>query len=192
MKSFLFLLALCAAWNVAAADSFHNDRYTLEVAAEGSVTIRVEKMPPQILVPEFTVLWSDTDPLCVRNASHPNYPVAPRNAVRWRNPAEPLDALNAWVGSPEFKSVTGMSGAVKMDGKKRAWEFLDAGGKVKVRVTGERAFDTTRPFTVGHRVVMKPVRSTTDEGRVRWAMSPKELSELAKHDEKSHKDGMLV
>src|SRR5438105_3436359 len=82
-----------------AAGTLRNDRYTLDVADDGAVTVRAGKMTPQVLTPEFTVLWSDTDPLCTRDASHPNYPVAPRVAVRWRNPGEPIGALNAWVGS---------------------------------------------------------------------------------------------
>lgn len=170
----VFALALASGLvGSALADGpLRNDRYTLDLAADGAVTVNVVGVPPQRLVPEFTVLWSDTDPLCVRNASHPNYPVAPRNAVRWRNPAEPLEALNAWVGSPEFKSTTGMAGAVKADGEKRTWEFRDAAGKVKVRVTGDRAFDTTRPFTVGHRVSLKPARTIDEAGRVRWEFAP--------------------
>ncbi|MEA3210332.1 MAG: hypothetical protein QOE70_3389 [Chthoniobacter sp.] len=149
-----------------------NDLYTLEVAADGTVAVRVAGMPAQHFVPEFTVLWSETDPLCTRNPSHPNYPVAPRNALRWRHREEPLEALNAWVAAPEFKSATGLSGAVWADGKQRVWEFRDAADKVKVRVTGERAFDTTRPFTVGHRVVMQPVRHATEANRVRWEYPP--------------------
>ena len=144
-----------------------NDRYALDLTVDGLVRLQTQGLEPVTLTPEFTVLWSDTDPHCVRNPSHPNYPVAPRNAVRWLNP-EPLGALNAWIGSPEFQSVTGMSGEVKADGKKRAWEFRDAQGKVKVRVTGNAALDTTRPFTVGHRIVMKPTRTLIERGRVRW------------------------
>jgi hypothetical protein len=150
-----------------AEPGLHNERYTIAPAADNALTLTVPGMAPQRLTGEFTVLWSDTDPHCVRNASHPNYPVAPRNAVRWSNPAESLESLNAWIGSPEFKAVTGMSGEVKGEGKTRAWEFRDAQGKVKVRVTGAPALDTTRPFTVGHRVVMKPVRVSID-GCVRW------------------------
>ena len=150
---------------------FRNDRYALSAADDGTVTVNVAGMPPQKITPEFTVLWSEIDPLCTRNASHPNYPVAPRNAVRWSNPTEPLDALNAWVGSPEFKAETGMAGSVKTTGQKREWEFRDAQGKVKVRVTGDRAFDTTRPFTIGNRIVMKPARTLTEAGCVRWVFA---------------------
>lgn len=108
--------------------------------------VNVPEMPPQRLMPEFTVLWSDGDPQCKRNASHPNYPAAPRVAVRWRHPGESLEALNAWVGSPMFKSATGLAGSVRAEKNGRVWEYRDAAGNVKVRLAGERAFDTTRPL----------------------------------------------
>ena len=119
--------------------SLRNDRYVLDVATDGTVAIRVEGMPPQRLAPEFTVLWSETDPRCRRNASHPNHPVAPRVAVRWLDSNGALDALNSWVGSPEFRAATGLVGSVSGEGRGRVWEFRDAKGKVSVRVAGERA-----------------------------------------------------
>ena len=48
----------------------------------------------------MTVLWTDTDPKCIRHAGHPNYLVAARAAVRWRNPTEPIAAINAWLADP--------------------------------------------------------------------------------------------
>jgi hypothetical protein len=155
-----------------AQTTLRNDRYMLEVAADGSATIRVAGMPAQRLAPEFTVLWSDADPLCKRDASHPNYAVAPRNAVRWRNPNSSLEELNAWVGASEFESATGLSGNVRAEGKGRVWEFRDAQGKVKVRVAGDRAFDTTRPFTVGQSGSVKPEQMTEENGLVRWEYAP--------------------
>jgi len=162
-----------------AQDVIRNDRYTLTLRADHTLDIRVANMPPQRFAPEFNVLWSEDDPLCTRNASHPNYPVAPRVAVRWRNPDEPLDALNAWLGLPEMKAATGLSGSVRAEGKGRVWEFRDAQGKVTVRVTGERALDTTRPFTVGRRAAMKPVRGVVETGRVRWEYAPQPEFTLA-------------
>src|ERR1700722_13310081 len=84
-----------------AGTNLRNDRYTIEVSPDEALIVTVAGMPPQRLTGDFTVLWSETDPQCVRNASHPNSLVAPRNAVRCLNPTEPLEALNAWVGSPE-------------------------------------------------------------------------------------------
>jgi hypothetical protein len=143
------------------------------------VTIAVTGMPPQRLRPEFTVLWTEADPQCVRNPSHPNYPVAPRNAVRWRDPTESLESLNAWVGSPEFRAAAGVTGSVMADGKNCVWEFRDGQGQVKVRVTGRQAFDTTRPLTVGQHAVMKPERSVTQAGRFRWTYAPTAAFTLA-------------
>lgn len=133
-RQFLLGLLLGLAVPVAAAQTaLRNDRYTLAVTADGTVLVRVAGMPEQRRTPEFTVLWSATDPHCTRNPSHPNHPVAPRVAVRWQHPGEPLAALNAWVGTPEFKSVTGLSGSVPAEGKQRVWEFRAAPGTVKVR-----------------------------------------------------------
>ena len=175
----LFAVLVLTTVSVRAAESLRNDRYTLEIAADGDVTINVTGMPPQRLRPEFTVLWTEADPLCVRNPSHPNYPVAPRNAVRWHHPAESLAALNAWVGSPEFRAVTGLAGRVTADGKNRVWEFRDGKDHVTVRVTGRYAFDTTRPFTVGQRAVMQAERAFAEGGRVRWVFAPSSAFTLA-------------
>ena len=158
-----------AVLDASAAESLHNDRYTLAVVKDGGVTVQVAGMPPQRLAPEFTVLWGESDPHCIRQATHPNYPVAPRGAVRWRNNNETVETINAWLDSSEFKSATGMSGSVRADGRAgRVWEFRDAKGKPTVRIAGERALDTTRPFTVGTRVVLRPTRSTVETNRVRW------------------------
>ncbi len=170
----LLFTVLAVAWTdgATAQSEFRNDRYRVGVSNDGVMTMEVAGMAPQLFVPEFTVLWTDADPQCARNASHPNYPVAPRTAVRWRNPDEPIEELNAWVGSPQFKTVTGMKGTVLGSGKGRVWEFRDAQDKVKVRITGDRALDTTRPFSVGQRVLMKPVHSMVDANRVRWEYGP--------------------
>jgi hypothetical protein len=178
IRSLFAVLALTTV-SVRAAESLRNDRYALEIAADGDVTINVAGMSPQRLRPEFTVLWTEADPLCLRNPSHPNYPVAPRNAVRWHNPNESLEALNEWVGSPEFRHVTGMAGKVMADGKNRLWEFRDSQGHVTVRVTGRYALDTTRPLTVGQCAVMQAERTSAEGGRVRWVFAPSSACSLA-------------
>lgn len=161
-----------------AESGLRNERYTLELAADGAISVQVAGMPSQRLVPEFTVLWSESDPQCRRNASHPNYAVAPRVAVRWQNPGEPVESLNAWLSSPEFRVATGWSGAVQADGPGRAWEFRDGVGTVKMRVTGRHALDTTRPFTVGRRVAMSPVRAEAGTDRICWEYEPREEFEF--------------
>ena len=118
----LFLAVLLAALAMAetafAQEELNNDRYKISVAANGGLRVEVAGMPVQILRPEFTVLSSATDPKMVRIFTHPNYAVAPRNAVRWSNREEPLEAINAWVNSPELKSATGLSGQVKETSRK--------------------------------------------------------------------------
>jgi hypothetical protein len=167
------LLALGLPLTALSQSVLRNGRYTLQVTAEGAVVVQVQGMPPVRLRPEFTVLWSEADPQCRRNPSHPNYMVAPRDAVRWRKPNDPLEALNTWLTSPEMKTATGLSGSVRAEESTgRVWEFRDAQGKVTARVTGEHAFDTPRPFTVGTQVLMRPVRSISERDRVRWEYAP--------------------
>jgi hypothetical protein len=173
VKSAVVLIStLVVCLSARAAQELRNDRYHLQVDDDGAVSMAVTGMPAQKLVPEFAVLWSETDPHCTRDASHPNYAVAPRTAVRWRNPSEPLDALNAWIASAEFKSATGLSGAVVPAGRGRAWEFHDGSGAVKLRVTGDRALDTTHPFSVGHRQTLRPLRAVVAGNELRWEFAP--------------------
>lgn len=114
---FLWLASLSALAQV----RWSNDHYTLGVSPDHTLVAKVDGMPPQRLSGEFTVLWSETDPHCARNQSHPGYAVAPRVAVRWRNPAD-----------------------------------------------AKRTADLVNPFSVGHRVVMKPARALAEANRVRW------------------------
>ena len=75
-----------------AGGELHNDRYRLSAADDGTVTVQVPAMSPQRLAPEFTVLWSETDPRLRRNPSHPDYTNAPRVAVRWGGRSRPFAA----------------------------------------------------------------------------------------------------
>ncbi|HEY3900710.1 MAG TPA: hypothetical protein VGM54_19025 [Chthoniobacter sp.] len=165
-------LVMAGSMTVHAESELRNDRYDLHVQGDGSVMIETPHAPAQRFVAEFTILRSDADPDCKRDPGHPNYAVAPRTAVRWRNPSESLDDLNAWVSSPEFRSATGLSGTVQDAGKSRIWEFRDAANQVKLRVTGNRAFDTTRPFSVGQRDVLRPNRTEVDARSVHWEYPP--------------------
>jgi len=163
-----------------AQGELRNDRYLLRVGADGLTEICVAGMAAQRLTPEFTVLETSEDPLCSRNASHPNYLAAPRNAVRWWNPAKPLEALNAWLASPETKAAIGLTGSVRADGKGgRIWEYLDAKGRTMVRVQGEHALETSRPFTVGNRTVMRATRAVVEGNRARWEFEPQARFTLA-------------
>ena len=157
-----------------AENSLRNDRYLLKVDESGTVSVEVNGMSARKLKPEFTVLWSKTDPKISRVFTHPNYGVAPRPAVRWQNPQEPVEQINAWLASPELRKATGLSGLVREESGGRIWEFKNSGGNVTIRVTGRYALDTTRPFTVGNHAVILPERTAVENDRIRWdyAKSP--------------------
>ncbi|XHR27146.1 MAG: hypothetical protein ACFUZC_14465 [Chthoniobacteraceae bacterium] len=159
---------------VGAQSSLDNTKYRITPASDGAVTLQVAGMPPQRLTGEFTVLWSETNCGYKRIFTHPNYGIAPRNAVRWCNPDEPLAALNAWLASPELRAATGLTGTVREAGGKqnRVWEFKDAKGKTAIQVNGKPALDTTRPFTVGTSAVLTPSRCTLKADRICWEYAP--------------------
>jgi hypothetical protein len=167
----ILLLALFAA-GPAFTQELRNDAYRLALNDDGSVAVRVEGAAEVVVRPEFTVLFSATDPGCLRVPVHPNYAVAPRVAVRWRKSNETLEGLNAWVGSDAFEAVTGVRGSVTQDGKDRAWEFRDDKGNVKVRVAKHYAQDTTRALNVGTATAMRPSRSEQRADGVRWQYDP--------------------
>jgi len=171
LMKWLFTLGLLVSLPVAviAQDALQNDRYKIGVAANGGLRVEVAGMPPQILRPEFTVLSGATDPKLARIQTHPNYAASPRTAVRWSNREEPLEAINAWVNSPAFKSATGLSGQVKETKEGgREWEFRDAGGKITLRVSGVRAWETSRPFSVGKLSVVEAARGHLKGNTVQW------------------------
>ncbi len=146
-----------------------NDCYRIAVEADGMLTVQVTNMPAKRFAPEFTVLWSETDPQCLRQMTHPNYPVAPRSAVRWRAAGESIESVNGWLASPEMTAGMSLRGVVRADGQRgRVWEFRNAQGHVAVRITGEPAQDTTRPFVVGRRAVLRPERWRAGVDRVNW------------------------
>ena len=152
--------------------TLHNGGYTLDVAPDGVVAIHVVGMPPQRLAPEFSVLHSDRDPRYLRNASHPNYPIAPRIAIRWAANNETPDAVNAWLRSPEVQAA-GVRGAVTADANGDwLWEYRDTRDKVAVRVSGPQAKQTSRPFTVGECIRLHASGATVEDGTIRWAFAP--------------------
>jgi len=68
--------------------------------------------------PEFTVLWSETDPQLKRNPSHPDYVTAPRIALRWGGKSQPFAAghrvvmkpvRGAYAPQPEFTFAAEMT-----------------------------------------------------------------------------------
>lgn len=156
------LLILAFAW-LAGGESLAAD-----LAPDGTVVLRVAGMATQRIVPEFTVLTCDHDPKIHRNASHPNYPIAPRTAVRWLSASEPADELNDWLASPAMKQAVGYSARVAGRPGARTWEYRDASGKEAVRVTGRMADGTTRPFAVGEKIVLRADKANLRGDRVEW------------------------
>jgi hypothetical protein len=145
-----------------------NDHATAEVLPDGTVVLRVKGMTPQRVVPEFTVLTCDRDPKIHRNASHPNYPIAPRTAVRWLSVSEPAEELNAWLASPAMKQAVGLAARVLGEPGARTWEYRDASGKEVVRVTGRSADGTTRPLAVGDKIVVRAAQARFQGNCVQW------------------------
>lgn len=167
---FLCLTALVAAVPTeAAADTLRNERYELEVDASGTVSVRVPGMPVRVMRPEFTVLFTETDPGMARVAVHPNYLTAPRIALRWKNSSESIEAINAWLASSALKAAIGQTGVVKPNGQGREWEFRDAHGRVTMRITGPHALETSRPFSVGSPDLIRPVATTVTGNVVSWS-----------------------
>lgn len=156
------------------AGQLENQQYRLVSQPDHSVAVHVAGMPPVRLSPEFTVLYSPTDPHCHRNPSHPNYAVAPRVAVRWKNPDEPIEAINAWLATPHVKTAIGLRGEVSQDDRERTWLFRDTEGRTKLRIAGIHALDTSRPFCVGQKVTVRAVGSRADGQRIAWRFASDE------------------
>jgi hypothetical protein len=158
---------------VMAQGELRNEDYTLKVDAAGAVIFEVAGMSPQVFKPDFTVISKTSDPRYHRYSSHPTYLVAPRTAVRWRKNNETLESLNAWLGSPEFQSASGVSGSARGEGNDGGvLEFVFGKGKPNLLVKGDRALDTTRPFHVGNNVNLSPVRTSLEGNRVLWEYEP--------------------
>lgn len=167
-------LTLALASLSAAAAELRNDRYALDVQDDGAVALRVEGMAPQLIAPEFTVLRSPGDPQLHRNFNHPNYPVAPRPAVRWLAGNEPADALNAWLATPAMKAAVQWDAKVTGEGDARVWEYRDKSGQVALRVGGRGRDGATRPFAVGEKTISRATKAEVSGDTVRWKFAANE------------------
>ena len=174
----LTTFALCAAVfcgvGSASAASLSNDRYTLDVGDDGTVTLRTEGMSPQTIAPEFTVLRSERDPRIHRNFNHPNYPIAPRPSLRWLAVNEPADVLNAWLATPAMKAAVAWNAVVTGEGEQRVWEYRDKSGKVALRVGGRSRDGATRPFAVGEKTLVRATNASVESDAVRWKFAANE------------------
>ena len=174
MRAFPFLCLLIAllptgAWS---QTILRNDRYSLSISNDGVVAVTTEGMPTQILRPEFTVIFGATNPGMTRLAIDPNYYTAPRDAVRWNNKKESLESLNTWLADPKWQAATGMTGTVTEKDGAREWEFRNSEGDVIASITGPHAWETSRPFTVGHTTMITAAHGSVNDRTVAWDFTP--------------------
>jgi len=173
MTSRLFSLVVSLATLTAQAQTtLQNERYQLAVSPNGDISISVPDMPAQALRPEFAVLSSAKDPKMARVMTNPLYVVAPRSALRWNNAHENVMSLNEWLSSPAFRSATGLTGLVSETKGQRTWEFLDSSGRKNMTISGPRAQETSRPFSVGEVTKIRAVAVTVEDRTVKWSFSP--------------------
>ena len=164
------LLIATLAWLPAraAAQELRNSRYTLSLQAGGAVLVTVAGLPPQTLEPAFTVMSSAKDPEYFRSATHPNYHVAPRTAVRWQNYRDDLAALNQRLGALDMTVTRGVRMRVAEDAKgNRVWSFTDAKGQTKT-LSGRYAAGTVNPFAAGRRTDLLASHAVAENNAIRW------------------------
>lgn len=166
----LLALAGLIALTAQAESTLQNDQYILKVAPNGIIAVTVKGMPEQTLKPEFTVIYGAKDPKAVRIMTNAHYEIAPRSAVRWNNMDESVDEVNEWLSSLAFKaSTSGKTGEVMDTGKnQREWVFKDESGKVTMKITGPRALETSRPFSVGEVTTTEADSATVAGNVVTW------------------------
>lgn len=108
----------------------------------------VEAVPVagRLISGEFTVIWSEADPHLVRNASHPNYTVSPRVAVRWgkdkkNDTTRPFEVGERVVMSPA--STAAKNGHIE-------WTYADHGAFAlnATATTPEGTADSVITFTL--------------------------------------------
>lgn len=149
-----------------------NERYTLEVLPGGVLNVSVDGMPPQQLRPSFTVLSTTRDPKLTRIFTHPNYFVAPRTALRWRQVSESTEDINARLSAPEFLKRTGVIGQMESDAKgQREWTYRDKNGRIKQKVAGVRALETADPLAAAESQEIQAESASVNGRTVSWRFS---------------------
>lgn len=156
-----------------------NDRYRIVAEADHSLTLSVAGMPAVALRPEFVVVVNEKDPGYTRYSSHPNYPIAPRVAIRWRANSESIADVRRWLQSDEYLDAAVLGNVEETDGG-WIWQYHDAKGKPTIKVVGPRARETTRPFAAGKPVRVRVVAaSLTDDRTIRWKFADEEAFDFA-------------
>ncbi|MBP6864857.1 MAG: hypothetical protein KBC32_06235 [Candidatus Didemnitutus sp.] len=172
-RALAFAAALACATSALDAATLTNDRYRLDLADDGTVTLHVDGVPPQTVQPRFAVLSSDRDP--GYHVNHQNYHVAPRTAPRWTAYEEELGALNRRLASPVERELRRYDAVVTADAKgARTWTYRDNAGKVVLRVSGAYARGTTNPLLAGERTDLTAPRVRLDGRTVHWEFAPTE------------------
>ncbi|MEI7728297.1 MAG: hypothetical protein WCO56_01945 [Verrucomicrobiota bacterium] len=149
-----------------------NECYSLTLA-DGGAMLLTPGMSPQRIIPEFTVLLSERDPGIFRNFNHPNHPIAPRPAVRWRNATETAESLTAWLASPTVHAGIQYDASVRNDPVEGlVWEYRDKTGRTAVRVAGKSGEGATRPFTVGEKRIVRAAKISVTAQTISWEFAP--------------------
>jgi hypothetical protein len=163
------LIFACLAVGVAARAELTNASYRLTLVPDHAVRIDVAGLPEQRLAPDFVVLHTAKDPGYSRNPSQPNYPVAPRNAIRWSHNQETPEAVNAWL------HASGVEGKVSVDAH-GTWTWTYPSLKA---IIGARARQTSRPFMVGENTALHATTATEADSVIRWQFAPQPDFEFA-------------
>jgi hypothetical protein len=148
----------------AAEPALRNDRYALSAQADGSVRVEAAGLPPQTLQPTFTVMSSAMNPGYARSATHPNYRIAPRVAVRWQNAVEPLGDLLQWLQARDL----GLHVTENAQGE-RVWSSLSDRHGGGWTLSGPYAQGTINPFAAGSRADLRASRATVASGKIALA-----------------------
>jgi hypothetical protein len=158
------------------AQTFQNDRYTLTLNGDASITVAVAGVAtPHELAPEFAVMFSAAAPGF--NENHDNYYLAPRTSILWTAYEIPADELNTTLNTPEWRTQLAYPVRVEGSGTARTWTYYtnDTLSEVKLAISGIYARGTIDPFRVGVRHALRAARAslaTTAEGTtVTWTFT---------------------
>lgn len=173
LRLFLFAITVTAA----CAQVFQNDRYTLTLAGDGSVSVATAGVAqPHVLAPEFAVMFSATAPGF--NNNHGNYYLAPRTSMLWTAYKIPTEELNEVLNTPEWwrQLVYPVRVTENAQGQ-RTWTYYknDTLAEVQLEITGTYAQGTIDPFRVGVRHELRAsgatLTTTTAGTRLQWSFT---------------------
>ncbi len=161
----------------ARAQTFQNDAYTLTLNPDFSVTVCVAGVAsPQVLAPEFWVMFSATAPGF--NENHSNYYLAPRTSLLWTAYEIPADELNVTLNTAEWRKQLVYPVRVTEDaGGARKWTYYtnETLSEVELEITGTYAEGTIDPFRAGvrHTLIASGATLSSDASgtRVSWTFA---------------------